>query len=179
MIVFSSRLVRPAAVVVTLCAVGLAGGCGGQSQSAGGSPQVASAVSEKPGSTPAAAPSPSERPLIRPDATTEERAALNQPWDACMKKEGANSGDKLRTHYAEASKKCEYLNPEEPWERAKRLDPGYLDKFDRWLSCAKSKGIAVSGSSDPPGFLEFAGGLPPDNQQKLLNECQMKAFNVT
>jgi hypothetical protein len=176
MIVFSSRLVRPAAVVVALCVVGLAGACGGQNQSGGGSSQVASAVSEKPGSTPAAAPSPSERPLVRPDATTEERVALNQPWEACMKKEGANSGDKLRTHYEAASKKCEYLNPEEPWQRAKRLDPNYLDKFDKWISCAKSKGVEVNSTAD--GFLSYPHGLPPENQQKLLDECQIKAFNV-
>lgn len=177
MIVISLRLVRPAAVAVALCVVGLAGACGGQNPSGGGSPQVASAVSEKPGESRPAAPAPSERPLVRPDATVEERAALTQPWDACMKKEGANSGDKLRTHYEAAMKKCEYLRPEEPWERAKRLDPNYLDKLDQWVSCAKSKGIGVT--ADSGGFLSFAHGLPPDNQMKLLNECQIKAFNAT
>jgi hypothetical protein len=59
-----------------------------------------------------------------------------------------------------------------------REDPRYLDKFDRWLACSKSKGIAVNGSSDPPGFLEFPGGLPPESQLKQLNQCQMEAFNT-
>jgi hypothetical protein len=52
-----------------------------------------------------------------------------------------------------------------------------MEKFDRWLKCAKSRGVEVNESKDTPGMLSYPNSLPPPNQAKALAQCQIEAFS--
>ena len=84
----------------------------------------------------------------------------------------ANNDPALDAKYKKAEKKCVNKEPEEVWERAKRLDPAYADKLRDWVTCIRSHGIDAWESD---GFLTFES-LPPENQLKKVDECQDKAF---
>jgi hypothetical protein len=152
---------------------------------------VATAVSPRAGSSaPAASVAAADRPIERPDMSADEKLELSQPWYACEEQAGIKMlrDDKgRRTRPADllgsvrlrrnADKKCANLLPEELSEHAQRTDPHYLDKFDRWLSCAKSHGVDVHEAPGNPGMLEFPKALPPPDQHQALDKCEMEAFS--
>jgi hypothetical protein len=166
--------------------------CGGPENSKDGD-DVASLVTVEPRqpTTSSAAPVSQERPLIRTDTSREEEKRLYDVWQACLEKNGAGTG-KTRKAAApgapqamspnvdpaaearskEAEKKCGNQEPEEVWERSKRLDPAYADKLRDWVTCIRSHGIDAWESD---GFLSFES-LPPESQMKKVDECQDKAF---
>ncbi|MET0496099.1 MAG: hypothetical protein ABW000_23475, partial [Actinoplanes sp.] len=141
-----------------------------------GSADVASLVSVAPpkAATSSAAPVSEERPLIRTDTSSEEEERLYGVWTTCLEQNGAGKGVKrkmaadaaaaepntdpgLEGRYKKAEKKCASKEPEEVWERAKRLDPAYADKLRDWVTCIRSHGIDAWESD---GFLTFES-LPP------------------
>jgi hypothetical protein len=166
-------------------------GCGGADKGRG-SDDVASLVSVAPPqpATSSAAPASEERPLIRTDTSSEEEERLYAVWTTCLEQNGAGTGTKrkmaadaaagarpntdpgLEERYKKAEKKCASKEPEEVWERARRLDPAYADKLRDWVTCIRSHGIDAWESD---GFLTFES-LPPDNQMKKVDDCQDKAF---
>lgn len=119
----------------------LLSGCSGTDNSQGD--DVASLVSVAPhqSPTPSAAPTSEERPLLRTDTSPEEQDRLYGVWQTCLEKNGAGTGVKrkaaadaangmtqnadpaLVAKYKAAEKKCASKEPEEVWQRAKRLDP--------------------------------------------------------
>jgi len=165
----------------------LLSGCSGTDNSQGD--DVASLASAAPQQSPSTATS-EERPLLRTDTSSEEEDRLYGVWETCLEKNGAGTGVKrkaaadaatgitqnadpaLAAKYKAAEKKCANKEPEEVWERAKRLDPAYADKLRDWVTCIRSHGIEAWESD---GFLSFES-LPPDNQMKKVDECQDKAF---
>lgn len=169
----------------------LLSGCSGPDNGQG-SDDVASLVSAAPPkpANPSAAPISEERPLLRTDTSSEEEERLYDVWTTCLEQNGAGTGAKrnaaadaaagakpntdpgLAAKYTKAEKKCASKEPEEVWERAKRLDPAYADKLRDWVTCIRSHGIDAWESD---GFLAFES-LPPDNQMKKVDECQDKAF---
>ncbi|MFG1605096.1 hypothetical protein [Actinoplanes sp. NPDC049265] len=170
----------------------LLAGCG--SADAQDGEDVATLVSVKPPAPAAssAAPVPAERPLIRTDTSSEEEERLYDVWQSCLEDNGGGTGAKRKAaadaaaepkvaqnvdpgfeeRYKKAEKKCANKEPEELWERAKRLDPAYGDKLRDWVTCIRSHGIDAWESD---GFLTFES-LPPDNQMKKVDDCQDKAF---
>jgi len=166
----------------------LLSGCSGTDDSQGD--DVASLVSAAPQQSSSAASPSEERPLLRTDTSPEEQDRLYGVWETCLEQNGAGTGAKrkaaadaaagakpntdpgLAAKYTKAEKKCASKEPEEVWERAKRLDPAYADKLRDWVTCIRSHGIDAWESD---GFLSFES-LPPDNQMKKVDECQDKAF---
>jgi hypothetical protein len=179
------------AVLAVLLGV-LPAGCGADDTRDGD--DVATLVSVKPPAPAAssAAPVAEERPLIRTDTSPDEEQRLYDVWQSCLEDNGGGTGAKRKAaadaatgakpaqnvdpgfeeRYKKAEKKCAAKEPEEVWERAKRLDPAYGDKLRDWVTCIRSHGIDAWESD---GFLTFES-LPPDNQMKKVDECQDKAF---
>lgn len=183
--------VRITGAVLAVALGVLLAGCSGGSGADGD--DVASLVSVKPPqpSASAAAKAPAEeRPLIRTDTSSEEEDRLMDLWQACLEENGIgrnqrkqaadaaqtgpkqNADPELAAKYTKAEKACANKEPEQVWERAKRLDPAYADKLRDWVTCIRSHGIEAWESD---GFLAFES-LPPDNQMKKVDECQDKAF---
>ncbi|WP_306214064.1 hypothetical protein [Actinoplanes sp. RD1] len=162
------------------------------SDSSGGG-EVASLASVAPSASPSA---PAERPLIRTDTSSAEEDRLYQIFIDCMVangdpdytlKHGAESGAAPAAVAAareggpgaeakrkKARKACQDKEPEEIWQRAKRLDPAYPDKLRDWVTCVRSYGI---DAWEDDGFLAFES-LPPDPQMKKVDECQDKVFGT-
>ncbi|GAB7048342.1 hypothetical protein [Catenuloplanes indicus] len=161
--------------------------------------QVVSLSSATPGATAPAATAPAERPLLRPDTSDVEEERLYDVWFDCLEEKGGRGrgpkevpdGDRgapapgpaapaapdpaAEAQDAAAQKACENLEPEAPWQRAKRLDPDYADKLRDWITCIRSHGIDAWESD---GFVTFES-LPPDDKMVLVGECEMKAFSVS
>ncbi|MEV6630326.1 hypothetical protein AB0M54_06195 [Actinoplanes sp. NPDC051470] len=177
-----------AVLAVALLLTGCSGGADDSS-----SDDVASVVSIKPPqpSSSSAPSSSSERPLIRTDTSDDEKERLMQLWLSCLDKNGAGTADKRKlaadstggaakanvdpafeARYKQAEKLCANKEPEQVWERAKRLDPAYADKLRDWVTCTRSQGIDAWESD---GYLTFES-LPPENQMKKVDACQDKAF---
>jgi len=163
-------------------------GCSGTDNSQGD--DVASVVSVAPRQSPSAAAASEERPLLRTDTSPEEQARLYAVWETCLEQNGAGTGVKRKAaadaanggtqnadpavvaKYKAAEKKCASKEPEEVWQRAKRLDPAYADKLRDWVTCVRSQGI---DAWENDGHLAFES-LPPDDQMKKVDECQDKVF---
>lgn len=180
--------VTGAVLAVALLLTGCSGGADDSS-----SDDVASVVSIKPPqpASSSAPASPAERPLIRTDTSADEEERLMQVWLGCLEKNGAGTDEKRKmaadsaagpvaekvdpafeARYKRAEKLCADKEPEQVWERAKRLDPAYADKLRDWVTCIRSQGIDAWESD---GFLTFES-LPPENQMKKVDACQDKAF---
>jgi hypothetical protein len=162
------------------------------SASSGSAGKVATLRSAAP--SPAGSPAPAERPLIRTDTSSEEEDRLYQIWFTCMAENGdpgyrakqatseeaaAGAVAAAREPGAEAKSKkaqkaCQGKEPEEVWERAKRLDPTYPDKLRDWVTCIRSYGI---DAWEDDGFLAFES-LPPEPQMKKVDQCQDKVFGT-
>lgn len=166
----------------------LLSGCGGSDPHKGD--DVAS-VAGAATSRPSASATPEERPLIRTDTSPEEEQRLYDVWEDCLAKHGAGTEEERKlasdaaqggplskadpagmAKYKKAAAACASKEPEEVWERAKRLDPAYADKLRDWVTCIRAHGIDAWESD---GFLTFES-LPPDNQMKEVDACQDKAF---
>lgn len=145
------------------------------------------------GASPTASPgagAPQERPLLRPDASDEEEDRLYDVYWTCLSDHGvpgykkSEDGDVLAAPKAApggggeddpaALAACANVEPEAPWQRAQRTDPRYADKLRDWITCVRSHGI---DAFEEDGFLAFES-LPSDDKMKLVDECEMKAFNV-
>lgn len=165
----------------------LLSGCSGTDSSQGD--DVASLMSVAPPQSPSAATATEERPLLRTDTSSEEQARLYGVWETCLESNGGGTGAKrkaaadaanggtsadpaLVAKYKAAERKCASKEPEEVWERAKRLDPAYADKLRDWVTCIRSHGVDAWESD---GNLTFES-LPPDDQMKKVDECQDKVF---
>jgi hypothetical protein len=174
------------AVALGLLLSGCSGADNGQ-----GSDDIASLVSAAPpeAGTPSAAPTSEDRPLIPTDTSSEEEERLYEVWQTCLDQNGAGNGGRrkaeadaaaagakidpaLAAKYERAEKKCASKEPEEIWERARRLDPAYGDKLRDWVTCIRAHGIDAWESD---GFLTFES-LPPESQKPKIDECQDKAF---
>jgi len=183
--------VRITGAVLAVALGVLLAGCGGPDKDQGSDDVASLASAAPPGSTTSsAAPPPEERPLIRTDTSPQEEQRLYDVWQACLEQNGAGTGTKrklaadaatgakantdpgLEARSKKAEKKCASKEPEEVWERAKRLDPAYADKLRDWVTCIRSHGVDAWESD---GFLTFES-LPPDSQMKKVDECQDKAF---
>jgi hypothetical protein len=179
---------RIAGVALTVALGVLLSGCGGSDPGKGD--DVAS-VASVAAARPSASATSGERPLIRTDTSVEEEQRLYSVWNACLEQHGAGTGAKrkqaadaarggpqpntdpgLSAAYRKAEAACADKEPEEVWERAKRLDPAYADKLRDWVTCIRAQGIDAWESD---GFLTFES-LPPDDQMKKVDECQDKAF---
>ncbi|MFI5843503.1 hypothetical protein ACIA8K_27735 [Catenuloplanes sp. NPDC051500] len=185
-----------------LTAITLAGGlalllsaCGG-GEAAENTDDVASlATTGAPASPAASATSPAsaERPLVRPDASEEEEDRLYDIYWTCLTDHGVPGYSKAADGSVESAPKpgpvgagrggeddpaalaaCAHLEPEAPWQRAQRIDPHYADKLRDWITCVRSHGIDAFESE---GFLSFES-LPSEDKMKLVDECEMKAFDV-
>ncbi|GAB7040340.1 MULTISPECIES: hypothetical protein [Catenuloplanes] len=180
--------------------VALLAACGGEPPADGTTDQVVTLDTATPGTgaTPAATASP-ERPLLRPDTSDAEEERLYDVWFDCLEKnggrgrgpkeapDGATGGSDSGPAVAvpadpeaeeqdrAAEKACENLEPEAPWQRAKRLDPEYADKLRDWITCIRSHGIDAWESD---GFVTFES-LPPEDKMVLVGECETKAFSVS
>jgi hypothetical protein len=172
-------------LLVAFAALALLAGCAKAAPSDDG-PQVATVASAGPGAAPS--PSAEERPLLRADMSAEEKQRLNDIWQRCV---ADNSGADLATQkrlsdggaglppeqkerYDKAVALCAAKEPEEVWERAKRLDPEYGDKLRDWVTCIRAFGI---DAWEDNGFLAF-NSLPDDEGQKHVDECETKAFTT-
>ncbi|MFD4350365.1 hypothetical protein ACFWQ6_36785 [Streptomyces coelicoflavus] len=191
----------PAALLLLLTACGggdaqssgTAGGAGGAGTAggAGGDDGVASVTGQD--KQPKEKAAQAERPLIRPDMTQEDEERLFRVWESCLAKNGykknteysGKMGDpqpdsatleKMQAQYEAAQKVCAAKEPERLWERARREDPDYQDKFDKWLKCAQSSGVKVGRSPEDPGILAYEDGLPPADQLKKVADCEAEAF---
>lgn len=156
-----------------------------------GEGDVASLVSVVPPQATSSSAAVEERPLVRTDTSAEDEERMWDAWQDCLGKNGAPSkqqqdaaaagaqvrpntdpGFDAKVKKAEAA--CANKQPEQVWERAKRLDPAYADKLRDWVTCIRSHGIDAWESD---GFLAFES-LPPDNQMKKVDDCQDKAFGT-
>ncbi|AGL16306.1 hypothetical protein [Actinoplanes sp. N902-109] len=130
-----------------------------------------------------------ERPLIRTDTSAAEEDRLYALWQGCYKDHGFDPGEMKRAAatqedgvaaltperkvaWTKAEKDCANKQPEQVWERAKRLDPAYSDKLRDWITCIRAQGINAWESD---GFVAY-DSLPPDNELKKVDDCQDKAF---
>lgn len=183
----SAALTLALGVLLTACS-----GSAADSNTGTGKADVASLASVAPpqATTPSAAAE--ERPLVRTDTSAAEEERMWNTWTDCLEKNGAPSkqalagagsgankarpntdpGLEAKTKKAEAA--CASKEPEQVWERAKRLDPAYADKLRDWVTCIRSHGIDAWESD---GFLTFES-LPPDNQMEKVDDCQDKAFGT-
>jgi hypothetical protein len=174
-----SRLLVPFAALVLLA------GCA-QSASSENGPEVATVASAGP--TVSTGPSTAERPLLRADMSADEKERLYDIWQRCVTD---NSGADLATQkrladsvgglppeqkerYDKAVALCASKEPEEVWQRAKRLDPEYGDKLRDWVTCIRAFGI---DAWEDNGFLAF-NSLPDEQGQKHVDECETKAFGT-
>lgn len=179
--------VRITGAVLAVVLGALLTGCADADDDKGGR-DVLTLASVKPPQPSASKAPPEERPLVRTDTSDEEEERMYDAYQSCLEKNGVparrGSGDKggapkaapadpgLDAKYRKAEAACVNKEPEQVWERAKRLDPVYADKLRDWVTCIRSHGIDAWESD---GFLAFES-LPPENQLKKVDECQDKAF---
>lgn len=180
---------RMTATALTVALGVLLSGCGGSDPERGDDVASVASVAAPGPSASAASAASGERPLIRTDTSAEEEQRLYDVWDECLEKNGAGTGGKrklaadaarggprantdLAAKYQKAEAACADKEPEEVWQRAKRLDPAYADKLRDWVTCIRAHGIDAWESD---GFLTFES-LPPDDQLAKVDECQDKAF---
>lgn len=181
-----------------LALVALLTACGAETPAdEGTADQVVSLTTATPGSS-TTATDPPERPLLRPDTSDAEEERLYDVWFDCLEEKGGRGRGPKQVPQADpgapapgaaapaapdpaadardaaAEKACEDLEPEAPWQRAKRLDPEYADKLRDWITCIRSHGIDAWESD---GFVTFES-LPPEDKMVHVNECEMKAFSV-
>ncbi|TQS43490.1 hypothetical protein [Cryptosporangium phraense] len=165
-------MIRISLLAVPLLILAACGGTAAEDE-----PEVATLRS----SSPSASPTPGERPLIRPDTSAEEEDRLTAVWLTCLKEHGhpkqADTPADLPKEEFEArakvaEKACESKQPEQLWERSKRLDPDYADKLRDWITCIRAHGIDAWESD---GFVTYQS-LPPDSDLKKVDECEAKAF---
>jgi hypothetical protein len=175
-----SRLLVPFAALVLLA------GCGRSAPSSDG-PEVATVASAGP--TVTAGPPAAERPLLRTDMSPDEKQRLYDVWQRCVTDNsgvdaqtakrlsdgGAGLPAEQKERYDKAVALCAAKEPEEVWQRAKRLDPEYGDKLRDWVTCIRAYGI---DAWEDNGFLAF-NSLPDEQGQKHVDECENKAFGTT
>jgi hypothetical protein len=167
----------PLAIGVLLIATAITG-C------AAGSPQdshVASLTSPSAAST-TPANSDDKRPRERLDMTAAEEAALNEPYESCMAKNGLGSKDaaakqqsdsKTKSSPAEAraaEAECDKLLPLPPWEMD-RNNPDARDFMQRVVDCLHSKGVKYADVVDDPtsNSLSYSlGGVNNDEKSITL-----------
>ncbi|MDP9799453.1 hypothetical protein J2S43_007965 [Catenuloplanes nepalensis] len=173
--------------------VALLAACGDGEKADTAADQVVTLNTATPGATAAASPATRERPLLRPDASQEEEDRLYDVYFACLADNGspkhepqpggpadgpvaapAEPDADFEAKEQAAAKACEHLEPEEPWQLSQRTDPHYADKLRDWITCIRSHGI---DAWEEDGFVAFES-LPPENQLALVDECQIKAFDV-
>jgi hypothetical protein len=177
--------------IAALVAFGLLAGCSSGAEKA---TQVAT-VNPPPAAGHSAAPaSPAahQRPLERADTTDEERTQLMQPYFKCLTDHGLTVAKNAQGlpigegHVQPPGKDSgritldcqrEYY-PETVPERAAREDPDYRDKFDKWLSCMRKKGLDVQAEPDNPGMFGFTHGMPGGDVESIVRNCQKQAFNA-
>ncbi|MCW2506842.1 MAG: hypothetical protein JWO79_5126 [Actinomycetia bacterium] len=182
--------------IAALATAGLVTGCSSGSADSSSGPgkttQVATVKSPLPdGTSPAPSPAAHQRPLERADTTPDELTQLLQPYFKCLTDHGlyvTRNAQGLavgegRTHppgkdYGRISLDCQkQYYPETVPERAAREDPAYRDKFDRWLSCMRKKGLDVQAEPDNPGMFGFTHGMPGE-VGPIVRDCQKQAFNA-
>ncbi|GHC33593.1 hypothetical protein GCM10010348_70640 [Streptomyces anthocyanicus] len=192
-----SRRTGPVRRLVATAALLLLTACGGgDAQSSGTAGGDGGGVASVTGQDkqPKEEAAQAERPLIRPDMTQEDEERLFRVWESCMAKNGYKRDDeytgevggpkpdsatveKWGEQYEAAQKVCAAKEPERLWERARREDPEYQDKFDKWLECAQSSGVKVGRSPEDPGILAYEDGLPAADQLKKVADCEAEAFS--
>jgi hypothetical protein len=169
---------KPTPVLLLLLAFISLAACSDQPEAT--TPQVATVASgtaQPSRSSPAAA---QERPLVRSDMTTEEEDRLWATWKRCLAEHGVPEKDfkQLSDHPDAAAQAafaaCANLEPETPWQRAKRVDPAYGDKLRDWVTCIRAAGI---DAWEDNGFVAY-NSLPSDEQQVHVDECQRKVFGA-
>jgi hypothetical protein len=137
--------------------------------------------------TPAA--SRAERPLLRPDASEEEQTRLRGIYSDCLLQNGfPKAGRRPEGGYpssldgfglstkveARITKNCAAMEPELPFERARRLDPDFADHQRAEAKCLKEHGIKTVIMDDGgPGLVD---GLPGDSKGHWLDDCDRKGF---
>jgi hypothetical protein len=172
-------------LLVPLAALALLAGCSQPASSENG-PEVATVASAGP--TVAASPSAAERPLVRSDMSADEKQRLFDVWQRCLVDNsgadldtqkrlsdgGAGLPPEQKERYDKAVALCASKEPEQVWQRAKRLDPQYGDKLRDWVTCIRAFGI---DAWEDNGYLAF-NSLPDEKGQKHVDECESKAFGT-
>lgn len=173
---------RLTAVGMTIASLGLVAACASAESAADSGTQVASVA--KSGA--AQAPVSGERPLMRPDMSEEDQWRLTNKHMACveshgikmlMNADGSYKGvneDSTSPKVVEAYKKCQNLEPETLANRAKRTDPLFLEKADKWVKCIRSHGIELAPSE--PGQIAFPDGLPSEDKLPWVGKCEIEVF---
>ncbi|WP_033339626.1 hypothetical protein [Catenuloplanes japonicus] len=150
--------------------------CGGEDKAAEGTNEVASLATATPGGGTSATPVAQERPLLRPDASQEEQDRIRDIYFDCLRKNGFDPetrAENTEEQWKTADAACNQLEPEEPWERAQRLDPAnYADRVRDWVTCVRAAGV---DAWEHDGQISFEK-LPEGEDAKRVDECEMKAF---
>jgi len=180
-------MTNPRFRILSLVALLALAGCG-RSAPASDGPQVATVASAGGSAGPSVSAGPSERPLLRVDMSPDEKQRLYDIWMRCisdlsgvdastakrLSDGGAGMPAEQKERYDRAVATCAVKEPEEVWERAKRLDPQYADKLRDWVTCIRAAGI---DAWEDNGFLAF-NSLPDEQGQRHVDECQKKAFGT-
>jgi len=176
------RAVRYA--VAALAATCLLGAC---SEPDPEMPRVASFQSETPAARASAAPG-DEGVLVPLDATTEERDAAWNQWNACVIEKGGPSYakdvrllSKKDGHGDPAVEKvvaaCRSKRPETYEERQKRTDlAAFRDNQRQWYECAKKQGYKVTAADENGEFGITEVGPNGDFQSPKMDKCRQDAF---
>ena len=181
------------AVAVVCGAAALLTGCSSQPE-----PRKDVASLSTPGSTATSTGAPasddSQRPQLRLDSTKVE---VQQAWDPYYKcltdnghkmlsagehagpagKDGPDMNDNSPQSTA-ARDRCKGRLPTQPPELDPARNPHYVDQYHDWVKCINAHGVPVT-ENDPPGSgwtYAAESSLPPDEQEKVVDDCQMSTF---
>jgi hypothetical protein len=164
--------------------VGLAGvivqaGCAGEQQK----PKVASLSgggSSTAGQS-ANAGANKERPRHRVDESDADRERLIQPWNKCMKDNGADpdtqpnniaGAEQWGRDHARAGDACRSLLPELPWGEDK-ANPQYRDNIHQWVKCMNDKGLKVIETPDnDESPWRYADDATVADKDKIELDCE-------
>jgi hypothetical protein len=174
---------RRAVAAAAIGSVALLAGCAGASGSTplDGTRRSSAVASIKPSAAAAISTTQAaagDRPLIRSDMSDADTARLYQVYYDCLMAHapGLSTPQAMKNPPAAAAAACASKQPEEAWQRARRLgDPKYLDEVHTWAACLTAHGIRAY---EQDGNLELQDGLPPASSSQWLNKCQAQAFGA-
>lgn len=169
-----------AATVVTLVITG----CGDNGGSA--APDIATLRSVEPSA--ANSPAVQDRPVIRPDASADDIAALEQVYFKCLDEAGVPVAKSDDGKYGKpkdpaaltstpAAQACAAKQPESWLDRERRDNPEFVDRLRDAVACLKEKGFKARLDGDPPQ-IRYSSTREFMRAGDAEIECQKEAFSA-
>jgi hypothetical protein len=147
-----------------------------------GKDKVASLSSTAP-KTSAGTASTDNRPRHRVDETRADYDRIIQPWEKCMKDNGADTSQmppsitgaaQWSKDHARAGDTCRQLMPLMPWGLDK-ANPQYRDNVHQWVKCMTDKGLSVvetPDDEDSPWRYTSNSTMSGDARAKIEDDCE-------